>query len=222
VNITKGGRKIRNSRVEHSIFRDPELSLVDISLSGRTNTLIQCSQSEPAANQALVYAGCYALILRRKIRPVIRPPNSQDQSPLPFPTNTLPPPLFSLLFLIHQRPTSSTNNNFHQVYHQRWLVPSKLPVSLSLLPSSSSCFIISTSLSLASLGHVTVVADMVDALTRFPKTRPLTISIGKSTGGKAPRKQLASKAARKAAPSTGGVKKPHRYKPGKFHWNKDT
>ena len=39
---------------------------------------------------------------------------------------------------------------------------------------------------------------------------------GKSTGGKAPRKQLASKAARKAAPSTGGVKKPHRYKPGMF------
>jgi hypothetical protein len=39
--------------------------------------------------------------------------------------------------------------------------------------------------------------------------------LGKSTGGKAPRKQLASKAARKAAPSTGGVKKPHRYKPGK-------
>jgi histone H3 len=36
----------------------------------------------------------------------------------------------------------------------------------------------------------------------------------KSTGGKAPRKQLASKAARKSAPSTGGVKKPHRYKPG--------
>ncbi|CAA17819.1 histone H3.1/H3.2 [Schizosaccharomyces pombe] len=36
----------------------------------------------------------------------------------------------------------------------------------------------------------------------------------KSTGGKAPRKQLASKAARKAAPATGGVKKPHRYRPG--------
>uniref|UniRef100_A0A8B9JU81 Histone H3 n=1 Tax=Astyanax mexicanus TaxID=7994 RepID=A0A8B9JU81_ASTMX len=31
----------------------------------------------------------------------------------------------------------------------------------------------------------------------------------KSTGGKAPRKQLATKAARKSAPSTGGVKKPH-------------
>uniref|UniRef100_UPI004038AFC3 histone H3.3-like n=1 Tax=Callospermophilus lateralis TaxID=76772 RepID=UPI004038AFC3 len=37
---------------------------------------------------------------------------------------------------------------------------------------------------------------------------------GKSTGGKAPRKQLATKAARKSAPSAGGVKKPHRYRPG--------
>ncbi|XP_075061926.1 histone H3-like [Mixophyes fleayi] len=36
----------------------------------------------------------------------------------------------------------------------------------------------------------------------------------KSTGGKAPRKQLATKAARKNAPATGGVKKPHRYRPG--------
>jgi histone H3 len=41
----------------------------------------------------------------------------------------------------------------------------------------------------------------------------------KSTGGKAPRKQLATKAARagkggKGVPITGGVKKPHRYKPG--------
>ncbi|CAH1443186.1 unnamed protein product [Lactuca virosa] len=31
----------------------------------------------------------------------------------------------------------------------------------------------------------------------------------KSTRGKAPRKQLATKAARKSAPATGGVKKPH-------------
>jgi hypothetical protein len=38
----------------------------------------------------------------------------------------------------------------------------------------------------------------------------------KSTGGKAPRKQLATKAARKSAPSTGGVKKPHRYR----YWKK--
>jgi histone H3 len=36
----------------------------------------------------------------------------------------------------------------------------------------------------------------------------------KSTGDKAPRKQLATKAARKSAPATGGVKKPHRYRPG--------
>ena len=36
----------------------------------------------------------------------------------------------------------------------------------------------------------------------------------KSTAGKAPRKQLATKAARKSAPATGGVKKPHRYRPG--------
>ena len=36
----------------------------------------------------------------------------------------------------------------------------------------------------------------------------------KSTGGKAPRKQVAAQAARKSAPSTGGVKKPHRYRPG--------
>ncbi|KAI0062009.1 histone H3 [Artomyces pyxidatus] len=39
----------------------------------------------------------------------------------------------------------------------------------------------------------------------------------KSTGGKAPRKQLATKGTRKGLPpatSTGGVKKPHRFRPG--------
>ena len=36
----------------------------------------------------------------------------------------------------------------------------------------------------------------------------------RSTGGKAPRKQLATKAARRSAPASGGVKKPHRYHPG--------
>ena len=36
----------------------------------------------------------------------------------------------------------------------------------------------------------------------------------KSTGGKIPRKQLATTAARKSAPPTGGCKKPHRYRPG--------
>jgi histone H3 len=36
----------------------------------------------------------------------------------------------------------------------------------------------------------------------------------KSTGGKAPRKQLSTKAARKSAPAFGFIKKPHRYRPG--------
>ncbi len=35
-----------------------------------------------------------------------------------------------------------------------------------------------------------------------------------STGGKAPRKHLATKAARKFNTGIGGVKKPHRYRPG--------
>ena len=36
----------------------------------------------------------------------------------------------------------------------------------------------------------------------------------KSTAGVAPHKQLATKAARKSAKAAGGVKKPHRYRPG--------
>ena len=36
----------------------------------------------------------------------------------------------------------------------------------------------------------------------------------KSTGGKAPRKQLAGIAARKKTPMYGGIKIPHRYRPG--------
>ncbi|KAM7078888.1 histone H3.3A-like [Molossus nigricans] len=39
-------------------------------------------------------------------------------------------------------------------------------------------------------------------------------TVHKSTCGKAPRKQLATKAAHKSVPSTGGVKKPHRCRPG--------
>ena len=35
-----------------------------------------------------------------------------------------------------------------------------------------------------------------------------------SAGGKAPRFQLATKAARRSAPASGGVKKPHHYCPG--------
>ncbi|CAD6185671.1 unnamed protein product [Caenorhabditis auriculariae] len=51
-------------------------------------------------------------------------------------------------------------------------------------------------------------------LRYFLKWPVLKQTARKSTGGKAPRKQLATKAARKSAPSTGGVKKPHRYRPG--------
>ncbi len=36
----------------------------------------------------------------------------------------------------------------------------------------------------------------------------------KSPVGKSPRKRIAIKSARKSAPATGGVKKPHRYRPG--------
>ncbi|XP_044131093.1 histone H3-like [Bufo gargarizans] len=50
--------------------------------------------------------------------------------------------------------------------------------------------------------------DLCRAMARTKQTAR------KSTGGKAPRKQLATKAARKSAPATGGVKKPHRYRPG--------
>ena len=39
-------------------------------------------------------------------------------------------------------------------------------------------------------------------------------SARRSTGGKAPRQQLATKAARKSIPTSGGVKKPPRYRPG--------
>ena len=46
----------------------------------------------------------------------------------------------------------------------------------------------------------------------YPRTKQ---TAHKSTGGKAPRKTLATKAARKTAQTTtGGVKKPHRFRPG--------
>ncbi|XP_026071600.1 histone H3-like [Carassius auratus] len=52
---------------------------------------------------------------------------------------------------------------------------------------------------------------LYDARSSMARTKQ---TARKSTGGKAPRKQLATKAARKSAPATGGVKKPHRYRPG--------
>ena len=39
-------------------------------------------------------------------------------------------------------------------------------------------------------------------------------TVYKSTGGKVPRKQLVSEAAGKSAPSTSGMTRPHRYRPG--------
>ncbi|KAF3825510.1 hypothetical protein GH733_005492, partial [Mirounga leonina] len=64
-------------------------------------------------------------------------------------------------------------------------------------------------------GRIEVVpsasALIIKALKGPPRDRKTAC---KSTGGKAPRKQLATKAARKSAPSTGRVKKPHRYRPG--------
>nr|XP_055175604.1 histone H3.3A-like [Nyctereutes procyonoides] len=39
-------------------------------------------------------------------------------------------------------------------------------------------------------------------------------TVHKCSYGKAPRKPLATKASHKSAPSTGGVKKPHHYRPG--------
>ncbi|XP_040906868.1 uncharacterized protein LOC121190306 [Toxotes jaculatrix] len=60
------------------------------------------------------------------------------------------------------------------------------------------------------------VSEGTKAVTKQLKTNMARTkqTARKSTGGKAPRKQLATKAARKSAPATGGVKKPHRYRPG--------
>ncbi|KAH0716101.1 hypothetical protein KY284_009006 [Solanum tuberosum] len=58
------------------------------------------------------------------------------------------------------------------------------------------------------------VQPSIKRLARLLKMARTKQTARKSTGGKAPRKQLATKAARKSAPTTGGVKKPHRYRPG--------
>ncbi|XP_046496952.1 uncharacterized protein LOC124227097 [Equus quagga] len=59
-----------------------------------------------------------------------------------------------------------------------------------------------------------VGVDLLQHLVHFLTMARTKQTARKSTGGKAPRKQLATKAARKSAPATGGVKKPHRYRPG--------
>lgn len=70
--------------------------------------------------------------------------------------------------------------------------------------------------------NVTITCNfkyLISHLVYFATALPITMArtkqtARKSTGGKEPRKQLATKAARKSAPTTGGVKKPHRYRPG--------
>ncbi|KAK2867564.1 hypothetical protein Q8A67_025681 [Cirrhinus molitorella] len=59
-----------------------------------------------------------------------------------------------------------------------------------------------------------IQAVLLPKKTEKPAKTKTKQTARKSTGGKAPRKQLATKAARKSAPATGGVKKPHRYRPG--------
>ncbi|XP_029351510.1 histone H3-like [Echeneis naucrates] len=63
-------------------------------------------------------------------------------------------------------------------------------------------------------GRVRCAAVHVSSLKEQTNMARTKQTARKSTGGKAPRKQLATKAARKSAPATGGVKKPHRYRPG--------
>jgi histone H3 len=69
-------------------------------------------------------------------------------------------------------------------------------------------FSLKMTMSLEDVNLETVQVKITKAMARTKQTAR------KSTGGKAPRKQLATKAARKSAPATGGVKKPHRYRPG--------
>ena len=56
------------------------------------------------------------------------------------------------------------------------------------------------------------MARTKQAAGRYGRTKQ---TARKNTGGKAPRKQIAIKQAKIAAPAvTGGVKKPHRFRPG--------
>nr|XP_027803878.1 histone H3-like centromeric protein CSE4 [Marmota flaviventris] len=80
----------------------------------------------------------------------------------------------------------------------------------ALVPSDTACLASSPGSS-----RRTAVWISRDVMLVIPFTMARTKQTArKSTGGKAPRKQLATKAARKSAPATGGVKKPHRYRPG--------
>ncbi|XP_041786420.1 uncharacterized protein LOC121601669 [Anopheles merus] len=79
-----------------------------------------------------------------------------------------------------------------------------------LVMMSTGCFIIQRSTFLKRTRSLSAQRNL-RSRSKMARTKQ---TARKSTGGKAPRKQLATKAARKSAPATGGVKKPHRYRPG--------
>ncbi|XP_060046780.1 histone H3.1-like [Erinaceus europaeus] len=81
-------------------------------------------------------------------------------------------------------------------------------IGMKTLVPSDTKFVGGTLAFLVRLGQGFDVPSLGKEIARTKQTA------GKSTGGKAPRKQLATKATRKSAPATGCVKKPHRYRPG--------
>jgi histone H3 len=86
--------------------------------------------------------------------------------------------------------------------------PIALTLQHSLIASTLVCIPVSLSFVFLALRYLLLRRTLAADMARTKQTAR------KSTGGKAPRKQLATKAARKSAPATGGVKKPHRYRPG--------
>ncbi|XP_059197270.1 uncharacterized protein LOC131977843 [Centropristis striata] len=91
----------------------------------------------------------------------------------------------------------------------RELEPGTRGAGLGLCSGFATGFASSTHASLSVESHIFSCSEKEkEVMARTKQTAR------KSTGGKAPRKQLATKAARKSAPATGGVKKPHRYRPG--------
>ncbi len=86
-------------------------------------------------------------------------------------------------------------------WHPSFISPPKFSVALSL--PYLSCLPVSSTLLLSLLQY-----HHSDSMARTKQTAR------RATGGKDPRKQLATRAVRKSAPATGGFKKPYRYGPG--------
>ncbi|XP_064075668.1 uncharacterized protein LOC135194285 [Vanessa tameamea] len=128
--------------------------------------------------------------------------------------NTASSPLSLLATLTHLQPSPPTMEldlNETRI-RKHTLGSSKMSPNLPSVPRHLSCADIhraGRSLDLPLRGLIRCV--FVHSSSRMARTKQ---TARKSTGGKAPRKQLATKAARKSAPATGGVKKPHRYRPG--------